>query len=306
MVKYCLTAASLKFFSSCAPARRVYRHLGNTLGASRRLKSEIPSYYLGRVSRMLAANKKYHFLRNGDRVLEIGTGWIHWEALTMRLFFDIEAILFDIWDNRQFAAVKKFITHLASRLGTEIPVNSEERKRAAAVIDTILGSKSFDDLYSLLGFRYVVNEQGSLADLASESVNVIVSANVLEHVKKQHVPAVVRDFYRLLTPGGYSVHHINFGDHLRAYDQSVSEKHYLRYSDRTWRLLFDNEVQYINRMQRPEWRTAFQSAGFELIDEESCHVDLAALPVSQQYRHYDQTDLSCFTVDVLHRKPERA
>jgi len=57
----------------------------------------MPGYYPDRVKRMLRLQKNYNIVHHGDRILELGTGWLRWEALTLRLFYDIEAVLFDVY-----------------------------------------------------------------------------------------------------------------------------------------------------------------------------------------------------------------
>src|SRR5215472_17040171 len=116
MVKYHLTALALKGFSCCEPTRTLYRGLGNWLGARKRASAAMPSYYFERVQRNVATCLKYGPpLQANDLLLELGTGWIHWEALTLRLFFDFQAVLYDVWDNRQLIALKSFLRQLEQR-----------------------------------------------------------------------------------------------------------------------------------------------------------------------------------------------
>jgi len=70
------------------------------------------------------------------------------------------------------------------------------------------------------------------------------------------------DFHRILKPGGYMIHQIGIDDHLQHYDPAESPKNYLRFSDRAWKLLFENDVQYFNRLQACDWIDRIGSAGF--------------------------------------------
>src|SRR5688500_13425313 len=101
MVKYIAAAVCLKCISCGSPMRRFYRALANQVEGKRRRTGSMPAYYPDRVKRILRLNRQHGIVRDGDRILELGTGWLHWEALTLRLFFDIKAVLFDVWDNRQ-------------------------------------------------------------------------------------------------------------------------------------------------------------------------------------------------------------
>lgn len=93
MIGYHLAALALKGFSCCEPARSLIRGLGNRLGGKKRTVCEMPGYYFERAERNITWRLKYGPLRADDLVLELGTGWVHWEALTLRLFFDFQAIL---------------------------------------------------------------------------------------------------------------------------------------------------------------------------------------------------------------------
>src|SRR5438309_11896879 len=119
MVKYITTAIALRCFSSGPLMRRVYRRLGNTVGNKRRSSGAMPYYYVERVKRMLRLQKQHNIVREGDRIIELGTGWMHWEAITLRLFYDIEAVVFDVWDNRQLGALKNYVRQLGAMLNED-------------------------------------------------------------------------------------------------------------------------------------------------------------------------------------------
>ena len=302
MLRYLTVALALKLFSSCSPMKHLYRNLGNTFGNKKRLRSDIPNYYIERINRMLSLCKQYEIIRNGDKLIEVGTGWIHWEAITIKLFFDIEAILFDVWDNRQFGALKKYLTDLSRAIGKEITVQPVQVGRTNNLLREILATNSFEDLYRLLGFKYVIVSNGKFNEFKDESFDVIVSAGVLDHIRKQQLPDTIKDFQRLLKPSGYSMHSINLGDHLYPYDKSVSTKNYLKFSDKVWRFCFENEVQYFNRVQRSEWLKLFDKSGLKQINEESTYTNIGPIKIHKKYRYFDRRDLECFSLNILHRK----
>jgi SAM-dependent methyltransferase len=306
MVKYLATAAALKFFS-CTPATRsLYRQLGNRVGNKRRSSGALPGYYPERVKRMLRLQKKYDIVRDGDRILELGTGWLHWEALTLRLFYDIEAVLFDVWDNRQLGGLKNYLRQLRPLLNNGFELAGAASKRAQSIIDRILPITSFDELYELLGFEYVIEDSGNLKQFSSDSFRLVVSGGVLEHVKRETLPKLIRETSRILKPGGLAVHSIDTADHLEHYDQKVSPKMYLSVSEEIWTRLFENEVQYINRMQRGEWLDLFERNGFERIEEESRRVDISKLKLAKRYQQMERSDLECTVLKVALQKPTSA
>jgi SAM-dependent methyltransferase len=293
MLKYIITAMALKVFSSNSLARGQYRKLGNSLGGTRRRTELMPGYYPERLKRMLRLQRQHNIVRDGDRILELGTGWLHWEALTLRLFVDIEAVLFDVWDNRQLQGLKNYLQQLRPLLNDGFGLSEAELRRAHSLIEAIIMVESFDDLYNLLGFRYVVESAGSLSQFPAHSFKLVVSAGVLEHVRRDAVPTLIEETQRVLKPGGWALHSIDTSDHLAHYDSTVSRKMYLRFSEWTWRCLFENEVQYINRVQREDWLALFRSNGFQLVEEKDQYVDITGLKLAKRYLHMQRRDLEC-------------
>lgn len=305
MIKYTATAFALKAFSICGPTRSLYRILGNSIGGRGRANSTMPDYYCERVERILDLAKRYKLLNNGTRMLELGTGWMHWEALTSRLFFNIQADLYDVWDNRQFTPLKSYLTQLMLRLNQSKEFTPEGRMRAEKVAAAIMEAPDFDSLYKLLDFRYILDPKGDLKNLSDEAYDLVVSAGVFEHLPRAGVPDYIAENYRLLKPGGYAVHSINTADHLHLYDMTASPKNYLRYSESKWRFYFENEVQYINRLQRCEWMTIFENAGFVCLEEKGSRCDISNIDVHEQYRHMDKQSLETTSWFALYQKPVR-
>ena len=302
MVKYITTAVALKCFSSGPLMRSLYRRLGNTVGNKRRSSEAMPGYYPDRVKRMLRLQKEHNIVSNGDRIIELGTGWLHWEALTLRLFYDIEAVLFDVWDNRQLGGLKNYVRQLAPMLKNGFGLSATELRHAQSLIEEILKVESFDELYELLGFEYVVESSGSLRQFSDNSFQLVVSGGVLEHVKREGLRLLTAETRRILKPGGWAVHSIDTADHLEHYDRTVSPKLYLSFSEETWKRLCENEVQYINRMQRGEWLALFKANGFDLIEEEARRVDIGGLNLADRFVHMDKEDLECTVLRLALKK----
>ena len=296
MVKYITTAVALKCSSSTPFTRRIYRGLGNMLGGKRRRQGKMPLYYAERLKRMLRLTREHQIVRDGDRILELGTGWLHWEALTLRLFFDVEAVLYDVWDNRQLGGMKNYLGQLQGMLNADFGLSPAELKRAVGLIDRILQVASFDELYKMLGFEYHVESSGSLSRYVDSSFQLVVSAGVLEHVNRGALPLLIPETRRVLKPGGWALHSIDTSDHLAHYAKSVSRKFYLSIPEWKWKLLCENEVQYINRLQRGEWLQLFKGSGFEIIEVDGQTVDISKLKLSEKYKNMDRRELECTVV----------
>ena len=293
MVKYVATAVALKCFSLTPLTRKIYRRLGNRVGDNRRSSEQMPGYYADRVRRIIRLAHQHKIVADGDRVLELGTGWLHWEALTLRLFFEIKAVLFDVWDNRQLAGLKNYVRQLDAMLDESFGLPASDIARARSLIASVLQVENFEELYSLLGFEYLVESSGSLDSLADKSFQLVVSGGVLEHVHRAALPTLIKATRRVLRDGGWAVHSIDTADHLEHYDQTVSPKLYLGFSETTWNLLCANDVQYINRLQRGEWMTLFDTSGFEVVEEEARRVDIGRIKIAPRFAAMEQGDLEC-------------
>ena len=302
MIKYAATAVALKMFSATPQTRRLYRQLGNRFGNQRRQKEQMPGFYVDRVKRVLGLAQRHNIVKDGDRVLELGTGWLHWEALTLRLFYDIEAVVYDVWDNRQLGALKNYVSQLRRLLPSQTEISAQQLRRATAVIDEVLTAESFDDLYRTCRFQYVVESTGSLQQFAEASFDLVVSAGVLEHVKRESVHGLVPELHRVLKPGGWALHSIDTSDHLAHYDARESKKRYLSFSENTWKRFLENDLQYINRLQRSEWLALFRSAPFDIVEEESRFIDLDGLKLASHYTTMPAKDAECTVLRLALRK----
>ena len=305
IIRYVMAAAALKLFFTFPQTKGLYRHIRNVFLSKHPLvKKWLPKFYVNRAKLFLELVKKYDAIQNGDRLLEIGTGWGQFESTFIRLFYDVNITLFDIWDWRQMKIFKRYFAEFAEVIDKEIDIAPTQYERVHSLLRAISSVSSFDELYHLLGFQYVIEPSGTLHHFPDESFNAIYSFAVLEHVKKDILSEYIQDLYRLLKPGGYSINFIDLRDHLFYADPSVCKKNYLKYSDKVWKRYFENEAQYINRVQRPEWLNLFHTSGLELVKEVSLHYNVDTIKIDKRYDNLDRQDLECILLRVVHRKPK--
>jgi SAM-dependent methyltransferase len=298
MIRYVLAAGALKAFSLNGASKRLYRWMGNAIGSRRRVANMDIAAYISRGDLLVDLCNKYSAVRDGQQSLEIGTGWMHWFAIYLRLFVDGEIATMDVWDNRQFDALRAAFTNLETAF-----VARGAPTRACANLRSLLAATSFADVYDRLKLSYVISPDGSLAMFGDGSRDCIFSFHVLEHVPHADVARLCADTYRVLKPGGFAIHQIGIDDHLSHYDRSCSPKEYLRYSDRRWKWFFENEVQYVNRIQMSEWLLAFGVAGFSVRETLAESVDISGLRIAPMYRSYSDEDLACTILTLVLQKP---
>jgi hypothetical protein len=300
--KYAAVAGAARLFSLSPGTRRAYRVLGNRYEGRKRVRAGLPPRYVERARVLLGLCERHRALRDGDRVLELGTGWVHWEGTTLALFHDVEVVLFDVVDNRLGDAYRRYLSQLGpalNRIGEACPHRLD---RARRLLGELQDAASFDEAYRLLGATYALEPSGDLAHFPEGTFSLVVSTDVLEHVARAHLPRTLAETHRTLRPGGHAIHYIDLADHI-SYFTGAPRKHYLRYSERAWRCLFENDVQHINRVQRPDWLRMVAEAGFEVVQEEVLTEPVERCCVDPHYRALSQQDLECVAIRLVLRKP---
>jgi SAM-dependent methyltransferase len=303
-LRYLGAAVALRAFSATSLTRALYRRLGNTFGKARHAQAgPVDLERALWLWRMVGTHRTKR--PDAPAILELGTGWTHFYGLALRLLTDAALVLFDVQDNRNFDATRAKIGSIGEALVAAVPADgvvpaTEIRARAAAVT----GAKDFDAVYRALDLRYVVEPTGSLDQFAAESFDVVCSVDVLEHVLRAALPRTIAAMWRVLRPGGIAVHQIGLDDHLAHYAPGLSPKTFVRYDERTWRWIFENKLQYINRVQRPEFEQMFRNAGFAVVLAES-DVDrkaLLGLTAAAQFRGIGTEELAATRAYFVVRK----
>lgn len=302
LFKYYAAGAALKLASLNTITRRMYRALGNFRNAYKP-ETKIAEKYFFRSGKFLEMLRRHDLLQPGIDVLEIGTGWVHWEALMVRNEVPCQTLLYDVWDNRSFNRFGRYATHLT------VPENRARLQLHApeglALMQDVAATTDFTAAYERLGFRYMVDPTGLLAGIEAGSRDLIISSDVGEHLNRSDIPAILARTHEILRPGGHAYHQVVLRDHLTIYSGPMHHKQYLSYSDAYYRRYLNNGVQYINQVQVPQWREMFTQAGFDIVEEDhisSC--DISEIDVHPDWQHIPERDLACTVVQFLVRRPE--
>ncbi len=60
---------------------------------------------------------------------------------------------------------------------------------------------------------------------------------------------------------------IDYGDHFKGFDPSISSFNFLTYSEADW-APFQSRFQYVNRLRHSEYLQLFREAGFQLLSDQ--------------------------------------
>ena len=186
MLKYRLAAGALKVFSVNGATRLRLSPARQRRSAPGGARTGIEPGYVERADGNLRFAEKHGAIADGMRVMELGTGWVHWEALFTRLFYEVEVVLFDVWDNRGFDGFRNYAATSPSGFPGSKPATAAAREKAIALLGRVLECADFDEVYRLLGWRYVIDAEGRLDALADNSLDLVFSSEVMEHMPRLH------------------------------------------------------------------------------------------------------------------------
>lgn len=303
MLTYRATALALKAFSLNSATKAAYRRIGNVIGGKRRAQGVQP-HYLTRADQNLAFIEQHGGIRDGMRVLELGTGWVHWEALFMRAFYEVEATVFDVWDNRQFDGFLTHVNALRAALPGLTDRGPDRTAKARGLLERVAACSNFEEAYAILGFTYLLAPDGALDAIPDRSLDLVFSSDVMEHIPHDSLPELAASLARTVRPGGLVAQQIVPSDHLCIYAKDAHRKAYLQFSDKQWARWFENDVQYQNRWQQSDFRKLFKHAGFEIVSEAIIgRADTSDLRIAARWAGYSREDLDATVTRMLVRRP---
>ncbi len=133
--------------------------------------------------------------------------------------------------------------------------------------------------------------------------DLICSNTVLEHIRPEVLEGILARFGELAAPGTVMSHLVDHADHYAYVDDTIDVHHFLRYSDRVWRLI-DNDVQPMNRLRASEYLELYRRAGVP-VDEEHRRGDdplrLVGIPLADRFRNMDPADVACVASHLVTR-----
>jgi len=123
----------------------------------------------------------------------------------------------------------------------------------------IEGVNSLNELLSRCHAIYGTSGLLSLRAIPDESLDLIWSQSVLEHIKEGEFQDVVREWRRVIRPDGVCSHHIDLKDHLGGALNN------LRFQKHVWESDFmANAGFYTNRIRYGEMLGIFEKSGFDV------------------------------------------
>jgi SAM-dependent methyltransferase len=246
------------------------------------------------------------FVIPGATIVEIGTGWypvlpicFGFAGARCVKTYDIQRHINARLTTRALECIEPHLDSIAQFCASSPPEIRMKHRQ-------LLHASGLDELLHLAGIEYFAPGDARHTGLPSNSVDMVYSNSVFEHVPKQAIFELLQESQRILKPGGLALHNIGCNDHYAFFDRSISFVNFLRYSEAEWRL-WNNPLQYQNRLRAPQFLDLAKDAGLKVIYQRT-HVRpgsreaLAGFAVAPEFRQFSPEDLATTTLDFISQK----
>jgi SAM-dependent methyltransferase len=242
-------------------------------------------------------------------LVEIGTGWYPTLPFCLYLAGAARVYTFDLDRLLKTEMVHELADRLAAHVALiarvshrpEDEVKAEQLSLAAAIAG---GASLAQATGNIVDYRAPAD--ASQTSLLADSVDIVFSSSVLEHVPRPMIEACFVEARRILRPGGVMYHSVNCGDHYAYADRAIHQLHYLQFSEDEW-ARWNNEFLYQNRLRAIDFIEMARHAGFTIeVDTSAATAERLAqldeLVVDPAFAHYTREQLAITTVDFVARK----
>jgi SAM-dependent methyltransferase len=232
---------------------------------------------------------------------EFGAGWDLNIALSYAALGIGRQLLVDIRPSVRVELVNHSLLTF-ERLWDELEAEAERELRP-------LGGpvRSTAELDARLGIEYLAPRDARATGLPGESVDFVSSTDTCEHIPAADLARIFAECRRLLRPGGAFSCRIDLQDHYSYFDPSLSHYNFLRFSDRTWRLV-NSPLHFQNRLRAPDYLRLVHDARLEIVTETPSGpgaeglAELRGLPLAPRFRGYSLEQLGVGTLSFVARK----
>ncbi len=243
-------------------------------------------------------------------VLELGTGWYPVIPISMYLSGALSVTSIDIrqWMNKKsiLTCIDKFIEwRTLGKLDNYLKVINEERWNTLIQISDRRGELTEEQILDILRFRTLVTDARNTG-LPARSFDLICSNNTFEHIYPVVLENILREFKRLLKPGGLMSHHIDMSDHFAHFDTSITIYNFLRFSSRRWKTI-DNRIQPQNRLRFIDFKEMYKNLGIPVTEEviwEGSREQLSLLKLAPEFNRYTREELAVSHAYLVSKFPD--
>lgn len=241
------------------------------------------------------------------RMMEIGTGWYPVLPICFLLAGADSVVTFDIVPHLTDSGLCKLLSAMEKRIPFIAEATDQSPETIVGRFAPLLRLQSRAALLQHRRIEYHAPADARSTGLESNSIDIVYSNSVLEHVPRETIAQLMNESYRVLKNGGVVMHNVACNDHYANFDKSISHVNFLRFDEHEWRF-WNNSLQYQNRLRASEFLQLAHDGGFQIAAQRT-HVRpgtlqaLRDMQIALEFRSFSEADLVTTTVDFIARKP---
>ena len=163
------------------------------------------------------------------------------------------------------------------------------------IVPDISTAKSLTEILNILNAKYLTEGLSSFSEIPADSVDLIFSQAVLEHIKKNEFLETICETYRILRPNGIASHVIDLKDHL---GYALNN---LRFQENIWDSDFMTRSGfYTNRIRYTEMIKLFKQAAFKVNITEVQRWDELPTPRYKMAKPFQSLSLEELLISEFH------
>ncbi|MCC7437043.1 MAG: class I SAM-dependent methyltransferase [Armatimonadetes bacterium] len=233
---------------------------------------------------------------------EFGVGW---DMLTPLIYY-MHGVRNQTIIDIKHGLKLELMNHALQRLAIHHNIVEQMAGKALQRIDTT-PINNIADLQSRFGITYHAPMDARVTGFAANSIDVLTTTSVLEHIPAKDIPAILTESRRVLKPNGIVSFVVDPKDHYWFFDKSITMFNFLKFSNSIWNIINSSQT-YQNRLRYSDYITLFHEAGFRIVEEEKITAtptelaELQQLQLAPRFKEYTLDDLGVVELRVAMQK----
>ncbi|MCH7965305.1 MAG: methyltransferase domain-containing protein [Bacteroidetes bacterium] len=217
---------------------------------------------------LIKKTEKYQSVQNAS-VVEIGTGWQPIYSLLLYLLGAQIIYSYDHLRHVRFGLTTMIIQCIGKSLDEISEITSVPKSILVKRLKVIKDCSSLEELFSKANIIYIAPGDASKTDLENETIDIVFSYNVLEHISKEIIYNLILESKRILKESGIAIHIIGLYDHYATFDKKITKVNFLKFSEFWWTFFVLNTISYHNRLREKQFLKIFEQHGAKIISVEN-------------------------------------
>jgi SAM-dependent methyltransferase len=201
----------------------------------------------------------------GAIVFEIGTGWIPIFPILFYLIGAKKVYTYDHERHLRLSSIHALLDTFCSYLSDIAKAIGISKEEINDKLNALKKFKTINEFFSACNIEYFAPSDAGKSLHENNSIDVVFSFEVLEHVSPKNLVDICQESKRILKRDGIGFHAIGLHDHYNGFDNSVSKVNFLKYSEKFWATFVKNKISYHNRLREVDFFRAFENDGGEIV-----------------------------------------